>query len=447
MGIIRPAAVAGSFYPADPAALSAELAEMLALVPPSHQPAPKALIVPHAGYIYSGPIAAQAYALLAPARQTINRVVLIGPAHRVAFAGVSASTASFFRTPLGDVPIDQEAIGRLHAVPGFQTIDQAHAAEHSLEVHLPFLQTMLAHFTLLPLVAGDASDELIADILRREWGGAETLIVVSSDLSHYQDHDSATRQDTITARAIERFDAKSFDHNSACGRTPLGGLLQIAKQRKMRIERLDLRNSGDTAGQRDRVVGYGAWALREAPPISVASLLLDLARRAIARNFDPAPTALTVAILPPMQELGASFVTLHKGGELRGCIGTVEAFRPLAEDVAENAVRAAFADPRFPPLTIDELAMVTLSLSLLSRPEPMAFRDRADFLGQLRAGQDGLILEDQGHRALFLPVVWSQLPDPSDFIGHLWQKAGLAANHWSKEVKAWRFAATDYGEV
>jgi AmmeMemoRadiSam system protein A len=148
-----------------------------------------------------------------------------------------------------------------------------------------------------------------------------------------------------------------------------------------------------------------------------------------------------------MQELGASFVTLYKGGALRGCIGTVEAFRPLVEDVAENAVRAAFADPRFPPLTIDELAMATLSLSLLSPPEPMKFRDRADFLSQLKPGRDGIIVEDQERRALFLPVVWSQLPDPADFLGHLWLKAGLARDHWSGQVKAWRFTATDYSEA
>jgi AmmeMemoRadiSam system protein B/AmmeMemoRadiSam system protein A len=447
MSFVRPAAVAGSFYPADPAALGASINGMLATVPERGTLAPKALILPHAGYVYSGPIAASGYARLAQARDRIRQVVLIGPAHRVAFQGISVSSATAFQTPLGAVRLDSPGRDRLLALPGVICLDQAHAEEHSLEVHLPFLQSLLTDFTLLPLVAGDAPDALVAEILAAVWGGPETLVLVSSDLSHYQDYDSARRSDRVTHDAIMRLDANAFDHHGACGRTPLGGLLLLAKQRGMRIESLDLRNSGDTAGPRDRVVGYGAWALYEPPPATLSGLLLDLARRAIERRFDAAPSPLAVALLPGMQEPGASFVTLHAGGRLRGCVGSAQAYRPLVEDVADNAVKAAFNDPRFAPLSAAELPRVALSLSLLSAPEAMTVRDEADLLAQLRPGIDGLILADQGRHALFLPLVWEQLPEPAAFVLQLKRKAGLPDGHWSPTLQLARFTATDYHEA
>lgn len=446
MGFIRQPAVAGTFYPADPHQLAADLRRMLNSVPGPRQPAPKALIAPHAGYVYSGPIAATAYARLREAHRDISRVVLIGPAHRVAFSGIGVSTADAFRTPLGDIPLDARLIAKALTCPGVAALDEAHRQEHSLEVHLPFLQMLLDRFTLVPLVAGDASDQLVADLLESLWGGPETLIVVSSDLSHYQDYDAASARDRATAEAIAQLDA-SFDHHSACGRTPLGGLLTLAKQRGLKIETLDVRNSGDTAGPRDRVVGYGAWALYEAgTQKALPDILLTLARQAIEQRLSDRQKPLAVPPLPELQEKGASFVTLHKDGHLRGCIGSPVAWRPLAEDVADNAVRAAFSDPRFPPMGADEMFRVKLSLSLLTPPEPMRFQDEEDLLAQLRPGIDGLIIEDQGHHALFLPAVWSQLPDAGDFLGRLKSKAGLPEGHWSSGFRASRFIAEEYHE-
>jgi len=446
MGFIRQPAVAGSFYPADPHQLATDLRRMLDSVPGPRQLPPKALIAPHAGYIYSGPIAATAYARLREAHRDISRVVLIGPAHRVAFPGIGVSTADAFRTPLGDIPLDRAAIAEALARPGVVALDEAHRQEHSLEVHLPFLQLLLDGFALVPLVAGDASDQMVADVLDCLWGGPETLVVVSSDLSHYHDYQTASLRDRATADAIARLDA-SFDHYSACGRTPLGGLLLLAKRRGMRIETLDLRNSGDTAGPRDRVVGYGAWALYEpgAQP-ALPEVLLSLARQAIERHLSDRPKAFSVPPLPELREWGACFVTLHKDGHLRGCIGSPVAWRPLGEDVAENAVRAAFSDPRFPPVGADEMFRVKLSLSLLTPPEPMQFVDEADLLSQLRPGIDGLIIEDQGRHALFLPAVWEQLPNARDFLRHLKHKAGLPVDHWSSGFRASRFAAEEFEE-
>jgi hypothetical protein len=449
MGHVRPAAVAGSFYPRDPAVLAADLRQMLAATQTVPAELPKALIAPHAGYVYSGPIAASAYARLAPARATISRVVLIGPAHRVAFRGIAVSSASAFQTPLGAVPLDQAGIARLQAIPGVVTLDQAHALEHSLEVHLPFLQMMLDRFTLLPLVAGEAPDALVAQVLEAAWGGPETLVVVSSDLSHYEDYLSAKAHDRATATAIEHFNAGAIDHYGACGRTPLGGLLQLAKKRGMRIEQLDLRNSGDTAGPRDQVVGYGAWALYErslSARRKLADLLLSLARQAIAKGFAKPAEQVDLPTLPEAQALGACFVTLTKDGALRGCVGSAEARRPLAEDVVDNARRAAFGDPRFPPLAREELDSVTLSLSLLSPPEPITVHGRSDLLAQLRPGIDGLIIEDGPFRALFLPAVWRQVPSKEEFLAHLLHKAGLNPHAWSPSLKAWRFTAEEFAE-
>jgi len=262
---VRPPAVAGTFYSDGPKSLAADIDRMLAAVPAPAGLAPKAIIVPHAGYIYSGPIAASAYALLAPLRGCIRRVVLLGPAHRVALRGFALPSATAFRTPFGDVPVDRAAIDDLKRLPLAQVRDDAHADEHSLEVHLPFLQRVLGDFAVVPVVVGDAAADKVAELLDRVWGGRETLIVISSDLSHYYDYAVAKGLDAETAAAIERFDGPSLDEESACGRIPIRGLLQVAKRRGLVCRRLDLRNSGDTAGPQDEVVGYGAWSFTAAP--------------------------------------------------------------------------------------------------------------------------------------------------------------------------------------
>lgn len=259
---IRPPAVAGMFYPADAEALARAVQTYLAAAPASVSPAPKALIVPHAGYIYSGAVAARAYALLAPARRTIRRVVLLGPAHRVPVRGLALPVAEGFATPLGSVPIDAEGARIALALPQVSASDAAHSLEHSLEVQLPFLQAVLDDFTLLPFAVGAASPDQVAEVLDRLWGGPETLIVISSDLSHFHGYAQAQGIDRATADDILAFEA-TLDHEQACGATPINGLLRTARRRGMHIDLLDLRNSGDTAGDRSRVVGYAAFALRE----------------------------------------------------------------------------------------------------------------------------------------------------------------------------------------
>jgi MEMO1 family protein len=245
---VRPPAVAGSFYPRDPTELRTLVNGLLARAAPAASA--KAIVAPHAGYIYSGAVAASAFRCLSP---EVRRVVLLGPSHFARLRGVAAPRSSAFETPLGQVAI---------AVPDEIAVSDApHAREHSLEVEVPFLQVVLGEFTLLPLAVGDAPAADVAEVLARVWDGPETAIVVSSDLSHYQRYDDARRADDETARRIEQLIPVPDD--AACGSAPLNGLLFEAARRSMRCERLDLRNSGDTAGDRSRVVGYGAFAFRE----------------------------------------------------------------------------------------------------------------------------------------------------------------------------------------
>ena len=264
MPAVRPAAVAGTFYPAGPPALRSQLGELLAAAGAAGAAgAPKLLIVPHAGYVYSGAVAAQAYALLAPWRRRIRRVVLLGPAHRVPVRSLAAPTAAAFETPLGPVALDAVALASLDDLPQVVRDDLPHAFEHSLEVQLPFLQTMLDAFSLVPLVVGDASPAEVSEVLDRLWGGDETLLVVSSDLSHYLSHAQAQARDAATVRRILAFDG-GLDPQEACGAMALNGALPAARRHGLAPRLLDLRNSGDTAGDRRRVVGYGAIVF-EAP--------------------------------------------------------------------------------------------------------------------------------------------------------------------------------------
>ncbi len=256
----RPPAVAGLFYPAHPTELRQLLEKYLQAAATEAKP-PKALIVPHAGYAYSGPAAASAYARLKPAHATITRVLLIGPSHRVGFQGLAVSAADAFVTPLGAIEIDKAAIDKLCGLPFVVYLEAAHSHEHSLEVQLPFLQVLLDDFKLVPVVAGEATPAQVEQVLDCLWGGPETLIVISSDLSHYHDYLTAKTRDQATSTLIEQLQYEQLSAAAACGKVPVSGLLKWAKAQSLSIKTVDLRNSGDTAGDHSRVVGYGAYVI------------------------------------------------------------------------------------------------------------------------------------------------------------------------------------------
>jgi AmmeMemoRadiSam system protein A len=319
-----------------------------------------------------------------------------------------------------------------------------------LEVQLPFLQEVLEDFTLVPLVVGDATPDEVAEVLERVWGGAETLIVVSSDLSHYLPYDTARRVDAATLAQVLQL-GPELDHEQACGATPINALMRVARRRNLRPRLLGACNSGDTAGGRDGVVGYAALAFTaEAAPTVVGedergAILLAHARHAIESLFRR-DNGVALPEAPFLDRPGATFVTLRRHGELRGCIGSLEAERPLRADVAANARAAALRDPRFEPLTEGELEGLSIEVSLLSPPQPLAFRDEDDLVRQLEATRDGVLLEDGHRRATFLPQVWEQLPDAREFLRHLKSKAGLAPDFPSTGLRVSHYAVEKWSE-
>jgi AmmeMemoRadiSam system protein B/AmmeMemoRadiSam system protein A len=455
MSPVRLAAVAGAFYPGSAGELSQLVQGLLEAAGTATRPPatpPKALIVPHAGFIYSGPTAAQAYAQLQPWRSVIRRVVLLGPAHRVPVRGLALPQATAFATPLGEVRVDAAAVASLAGLSQVVNAPAAHAMEHSLEVQLPFLQTVLEDFTLVPLVVGEATPAEVAQVLELLWGGPQTLIVISSDLSHYLTHAQAQladRQSLQTLLALQ----PALNHRQACGATPINGLLLAARHHHLQPELLALCNSGDTAGDKQRVVGYAAVAFREAPaeaPLSIpdnaGEVLLPLARAAIAQALGlPAPPAAAAPAW--LQTPGACFITLTQKGLLRGCIGSLQVHRSVSEDVQANAVAAALRDPRFPPLNAADLAGIEVEVSLLSPTEPLSFSSEADALARLRPGIDGLVFEYGAHRSTFLPQVWVQLPRPADFLGQLKRKAGLGGDFWADGVRLSRYTVRKWTEA
>ncbi|MEN3975763.1 AmmeMemoRadiSam system protein B [Emcibacter sp. SYSU 3D8] len=446
---VKQPGVAGLFYPADREACAAQVDACLKAARPASVDA-KVLVAPHAGFVYSGMVAGTAYATLKERRDIINRVVLLGPNHRVGFSGLALSTAERWATPLGEIPVDLDAMARLRALPGVMVADEPFAQEHSLEVHLPFLQAVLGEFSLVPVLVGNAGPEEVARVLRECWGGPETLIVISSDLSHFHDHETATRMDGEAAQAIELLRPDLLKDQQACGNRPLRGLMLEARRRDLRVTALDVRNSGDTRGNKERVVGYGSFALEYAETARVGDgdrrTLLDAAvasiRYGIQHGKEPNVTLKNVS--RPVLAMRGTFVTLTLDGRLRGCIGSVVANRPLINDVVSNAYKAAFADPRFPPLTAAELDRLDVEISILSHQRPISFDSEKALLAALRPDRDGLVIGDDGKRALFLPTVWQTLPHPRDFLLQLKRKAGMADDHWSDSFKANRFTTETF---
>ncbi len=491
---VRAAAVAGSFYPAEAARLRSDVQALLrAASDQAARPAPKAVIAPHAGYVYSGATAARAYARLAAQRGTVTRVVLLGPAHRVHVRGIALPEASAFDTPLGPVEVDQEAVRALSALRQVVAARPVHAAEHALEVHLPFLIETLGAFKLVPLVVGEITPAMVAEVLDLLWGGPETLIVVSTDLSHYHAYRDAVRIDGVTVAAVSGR-AVNITHQQACGATPVNALMQVARARGLRVELIDQCNSGDTAGPRDRVVGYAAFALYETAqaaakqtgdagiksstdihpdtrlktstdastdtstktstspqivvpqwfPVDGGAVMTSLARTAIERALGLPPSFASAA--PWLAHTAAVFVTLTRDGALRGCIGSLAAHRALGLDLAENAVAAALRDPRFTPVTAHELPALKVEVSLLTAPQELVFVSEADALAQLRPPFDGVIFEASGRRSTFLPQVWEQIPAARAFLAALKEKAGLPAGYWGADVRLSRYRVARFSE-
>ena len=445
---IRQPAVAGLFYPADAGGLQAALSGHV-----SASPWPidaKAIIAPHAGYVYSGPIAGTAYAALAHRAGQVRRVVLLGPAHRLGFRGIALPTARGFATPLGVVPVDHDALADLAGLPEVMVLDRAFDQEHALEVHLPFLQHVFPGFALVPLVVGDASATAVEAVLERLWGGPETLIVISSDLSHYESYDAARQRDAATSKLIEVHRADALHGQLACGCRAIAGLLRRAAALDLRATTLDLRSSGDTAGDRQRVVGYGAYSFEYAEQARLPDAYRAQLRDAVRQVLDQTARKAEIKVVPDsfasaLLAARRTFVTLRRpDGQLRGCAGSLEEGEPLVVNVLKSTIRSAAADPRFTPVTPEEAAALDIGISIMSHDREIVVDSESALIDSLRPGKDGLIIKDGPHQALFLPQVWESLPNPRAFVHQLKIKAGLAGTHWSPTFRAWRFTTESF---
>jgi MEMO1 family protein len=450
---VHPPQVAGMFYPAAPNALNALIADVRKHARPDGGGAPKVVIAPHAGLVYSGAVAATAFAPWARRAKPPRRIVIIGPAHRVAFSGVAVHPASKWRTPLGEIPVAGVTHAELARAPSVAVDPRPFVGEHSLEMHLVMLQAMLpAPFEIVPVLVGDADPHIVAEALRRVWGGPETVVAVSSDLSHFLDQTSAQSIDSDTARRIETLDAAALDGRRACGFLPIKGALEIAAKRDMRISGLHLATSADVGADASRVVGYGAFALEYAASARLAETdrerLLSacmIALRDAAQTAGEGSAPTLAAVSPALSPWRATFVTLTENEQLRGCIGSLEPRRPLIDDAVANTAQAAFADPRFPPLTESELTGLRLDVSILSHPRLIPTESESDLAGALEPDRDGLILSIGERRALFLPSVWRHLPDARAFVRHLMAKAGFESNRWPEGLEARRFRVESFG--
>lgn len=461
MNKTREPAVAGLFYPADVYQLSGMVDGYLNEADSILSPRPHLIVVPHAGYVYSAAVAAKAYKKLLPFQNEIKTVILVGPSHRVALNGAALSSAESFKTPFGLVPVNQKVVNQLIAQPGFSINDAAHAEEHSLEVQLPFLQKILKKFDIVPLVYGDISPQVLAETLQPYLQRNDVLLVFSADLSHYLDYDTAQKVDRQTADQVASGEALA-SHQS-CGATGINTALLLARRFSLQPQMVEMANSGDTSGETDSVVGYGSWVFnkpsepkKQLTPLErevenlrafagrYAGELYAIAQKSIARavedkHYHPSRQDYADALF----DKGAAFVTLHRNGSLRGCIGSLIPSRAVALDVAANAYAAAQEDDRFEPLTAAELNGLQISISLLTGFEEIRFENEADLLRQINSGTDGLVIRDGDRQGLFLPSVWEELPDKQEFMNHLKIKAGLSPSYWSQQLKVYRFRVVE----
>jgi AmmeMemoRadiSam system protein B/AmmeMemoRadiSam system protein A len=445
----REAAVAGQFYPGDAGSLRAVVESCLALGRRLDY-APRIIISPHAGYQYSGPVAGTGYAAI---DSGVHTVILLGPPHYVPVHGIAVSSAAWFETPLGRVPLDREKIVSLLANPMVYVDDRAHGPEHSLEVQLPFLQARLHSFKIIPLLVSDADPRRIAGVIL-PFIDDHTLVVASSDLSHFLSQKEARIEDD---RSIASIVADNIEGTiDACGELPIRVAMVLADTMGLKPRLLDARTSFETSPSSGsgRVVGYASIVYAPGPErVEPAGRLADdarrylltLARRTIEAAVNRTPFPAAQEIPDAVRENRGCFVTITRRGELRGCIGYIEPIRPLFQAAAENARNAALSDPRFPAVSSEELPQITLEISVLTKPVALEYKNPGDLLEKIAPGIDGIILQSGQHVATFLPQVWEQLPDKVQFLEQLSLKAGMARDGW-KTAAVKRYRAEHFSE-
>lgn len=403
----------------------------------------RAIIVPHAGYIYSGKLAYKGFSFL---DKNVKNIFIFAPAHYERVYGCVVCDYDEFETPLGNIQVNKELSQEIANFCDCQIHNFAFEKEHSIEVQLPIIKNLFPEAKIIPVLYGCENFKNLAETISHFWDNKENGFVISSDLSHFYPEKEAFKIDIYTAKMIENNETRDFEMEQACGAVGICGLVNFAKDKGFSLIRAGMRNSAASTGDSSRVVGYGSWFLYEGTKNEYiktyySDFVIKICKDSIlsglqlgSYDYDNYPCVF--------EENGASFVTLKLNGQLRGCIGSIVAHRSLIKDLIQNAHSAAFSDPRFAPLTIDEYQNIEISVSLLSKPERIHFDDEEDLLNQIVPFKDGLIIRDGNYQAVFLPVVWEELPDKHEFLKELKLKAGMPLEHFSETFEAFKFTAT-----
>ena len=449
----KKAVYAGTFYPEDADELTGLLNSYKQDIKIDYRS--KAIIVPHAGYIYSGHAAMAGFQYLEPS----ENIFIIAPSHHESFNNIALPEYTFFETPLVNLEVNNKLIAEIAEKFPCIVADEVFDKEHSIEVQLPFIQNLFMpqrqsavdfvkslkkigkKIRIVPVLVGNCDYRLISDLISTYW--ETSSFVISSDLSHYYPVQECRQIDTYTATIIETGRIEFLQPQQACGMVGIKGLVDFANNNECSMIRAEMYNSGDISNEKDKVVGYGSWFLytdskNEFIEKYYSRYVIEVARQSIVASINQ-EEFIPRSIPPVLTQYGASFVTLKLKGELRGCIGSVYPTKPLILDIIDNAKNAAFQDPRFEPLTIDELENLEVSVSILSSIERINFKDERDLLSKIYPY--GIIIAERNKRAVYLPVVWEQLPDREIFLNSLKEKAGLPPNYFSKSLEAYKFNA------
>lgn len=444
---IRPQAVSGMFYPENKDEVSNQLAIFKENTNDDYEYKTRAIIVPHAGWIYSGALAAEGFATL---DENVENVFIIAPAHKMLIEGIALCDFEAWETPLGALEVNLEINEELVLRFGAKVNNSAHEDEHGIEVQLPFVESYLKNVKIVPILLGNVQSEKVQEIISYYYENSKNAFVISSDLSHYYPDKDAKKIDSITALMIEKGEIENFEQEQACNAPGVVGLVKFAKEKNYSLIRVGMKNSGEVTGDRGKVVGYGSWMLFEGEKNYFLKKYFEqyaklICKRSIAQELKSYSenyhlTSDDLGHFPPVfSEFGACFVTLEIEGNLRGCVGSILAHQPLIDDLIKNAYNAAFYDPRFVPLSEEEFKNVSIAISLLSIPSQMKFENEEDLIFQIKKGVDGIIIKDGDNQAVYLPSVWEQLPNKRDFLGSLKQKAGLRFDYFSNTFEAYRF--------
>ncbi len=401
----------------------------------------RAVIVPHAGLIYSGRVA---YEGISQIDKNVKNLFIFAPSHRVGFDGIALSSYDFWRTPLGEIELNQDICKALSEKYEAIFYDEAIAQEHSIEVEVPIIQSIFSDVKIIPVLIGKEQPAKIRDIIENYYQNPENGFVISSDLSHFLTDEKAQEIDKTTAQMIESGNISNFKFEQACGAVGIAGLVEFSNKNHFSMIRIDMSNSSETSEDKSRVVGYGSWFLYEGDKNHFigqywSDFVIGLCRLMIKSSFEK--KTMQISYPQVFDQWGACFVTLEKDGHLRGCIGSIVAHQPLITDLIQHARDAAFNDRRFKPVTEDEIDSLKINVSILTDPRRINFVSEQDLINKIVPGRDGIIIKDGDKQAVYLPSVWEEIPDKKEFLKSLKVKAGMSEDYFSKTFEAYNFEA------